>query len=201
MTKTVELEVVVSHPAIAVVPSLPDRSTRILAYHNSCIRAFGQQMGYAFLCGLELNAAKTEIAHGAFTKWREKHLAALPERTAQLYMSFTSALIERSKPVAALSSPDFLNSKLLTNGDLDDAHRNELLKAVYEATDGKTLTEMYRELGVIRAPKRQQYTPPQDRTPEELLAAEKADALDHVDSTHRSTRTSSTLHLLGNDRR
>lgn len=129
--------------------ALETRRDRILNYHTSVIRAFGQQMGYAFLCGLELNAAKEEIAHGAFEKWREQNLPELPKRTACRYSAFADALQDQCKSISKLTQRAQL---LLTNGDFEDADRTELLQAVHDATDGKSLTQLYRDLGVIRDP-------------------------------------------------
>jgi hypothetical protein len=147
--KTIPLEIVSASSASSAVETLGLRRDRILHYHTSVIRAFSQQMGYAFLCGLELNAAKAEIAHGAFEKWREQNLPALPKRTACRYSLFATALQENCTAISKLTERAQL---LLTNGDFEDADRTELLQAVHDATDGKTLTELYRDLGVIRDP-------------------------------------------------
>lgn len=134
--------------SVETTVGLETRRDRILNYHQSVIRAFGQQMGYAFLCGLELNAAKEEIAHGQFEKWREQFLPDLPRSTANNYRNFATLLQEKSKTLARLT--DRAQNLLTNGGEFADTDRTEILQAVHDVADGKTLTDLYRALGVVR---------------------------------------------------
>jgi hypothetical protein len=121
-----------------------ERIGRIQGYHQKCLDTFGDQMAYAFLAGCELNAAKEELPHGQFMKWREQNLPELPHRTATQYMTFSEKLADGAK-LATIA-----NLKLLGNGDLPQTEKEKVLKAVHQVADGKTLTQLYRDLGVIR---------------------------------------------------
>jgi hypothetical protein len=146
------------------------RVQRIRTYHDGCVRAFGQQMGFAFLAGLELNRVKDEIAHGQFMAWVEKHLPEIPHRTATRYMGFADALTPKLATVANLDTARLQ----LTNGDLPTEAKAEVLQAVHDVADGKTLTQLYRDLGVIRDkkdPNEGEKEKPKNLSPEEQLAA------------------------------
>lgn len=154
------------------IPEQSARAERINDYHAGCLKAFGQQMGYAFLCGFELNRAKEELPHGSFIKWREANLPKLANGTAANYMRFCDAL-QTKFPTVGNFKPEHLQ---LINGELPKAQREEVLKAVHDVADGKTLTQLYRDLGVIRQPKKQQHTPPKKLSPAEEIAAQDAHA-------------------------
>lgn len=121
------------------------RIARIKQYDAGCRGAFGQQMGYAFLSGAELNALKEELPHGAWIPAREEFFPEIPARTATRYMSFAEQI---GHGVADL--PSWQNIKLLGNGAIPDNEKENILKAVHDLADGKTLTQLYRDLGVIR---------------------------------------------------
>ena len=121
-----------------------DRVDRIKAYHQGCLKSFGDQMGYAFLAGVELNRLKDDLPHGKFTDFRKNHFAAIPDRSAQRYMAFGEALSKSA------TCGGFDDLKLLSDGHLDAKQQEKILKAVHEVADGKTLTQLYRDLGVIR---------------------------------------------------
>lgn len=131
------------------------RAVRIWTYHQGRTVAFGQQMGYAFLAGLELNQVKAQLPHGEFQPWWKKHLAELPERSGQRYMAFATALIEQNRHVADLATKPLL----LAGGILDKKEEKAIVEAVYEASDSKSLTEFYRDLGLIRPPQKPKYHP------------------------------------------
>lgn len=149
-----------------------ERIDRIKQYHTGCVGAFGQQMGYAFLCGLELNAAKGELPHGSFMEWHNRYLPQLSKGSVQRYMAFATTL--RGEITHAVGNLD-LDKLRLANGELPEKEKEAVLKAVHKVADGKTLTELYRDLGVIRQPKKPQHHPVK-LTPEEQLQADLAAA-------------------------
>lgn len=156
--------------------ALGKRIEHIKAYHAGCIIGFKQHMGYAYLAGVELVALKEALPHGEFEKTRSSFLPEVTERTAQRYMKFAGSLL--LNPPGGNATP-VSDLKLLPNGELTEESRELVLKSVYEMADGKTLTEMYRDLGVIREKKIPVHTPPKELTPEEQLKAEveQADAV------------------------
>jgi hypothetical protein len=127
-----------------------DQIERINQYHGACLKSYGDQMGYAFLCGVELGQVKTRIPHGQFQEFCTRYLPQIPERSAQRYMSFADALRSKSATVA-----DLANKPLqIANGTLPEKQKEEVLKAVHDIADGKTLTQLYRDLGIIRQPEK-----------------------------------------------
>lgn len=117
---------------------------RARSYHAACLKSFGDQIGYAFLAGRELAGLKDGQPHGTFMAFREAHFPEIPHRSATRYMDFHSKLAT----VANLTTAG--NRALLTNGELPEKDREKVLAAVHEIADGKTLTALYRDLGVIK---------------------------------------------------
>jgi hypothetical protein len=150
-TPSTKLDVMPAASKNSTAMATDKRIERIKTFHQGTLNAFRDQMGYAFLAGVELQALKASAAHGAFAKLRAKELPELPERTAQQYMKFADALKSKSATVADLAS----QPRLLTDSKLAEEDAKTVCKAVHDAADGKSLTEMYRDLGVIRQPKKQ----------------------------------------------
>jgi hypothetical protein len=143
---------------------------RIVAYHEGFQKAFGDQMSYAVLAGFELNRIKEALPHGQFMKWREKFLPQIPHRTATQYMEFQTKLATHRQ------FPSVGNVKLLGNGELPDKDKAKVVEAVHQIADGKTLTQLYRDLGVIREKKPAQHHPRKPVSPEDKLSANKEHA-------------------------
>ncbi len=133
------------------------RIKRIKTYHTGFHKAYGQQMGYAFLAGVELNATKAELPHGQFEKFLTANLPDISKGARHRYMLFAETLQTKFPTVGNLE----LNKVKVTKAGLPKGELTKVLEAVHEIADGKTLTELYRDLGVIRPPKKQKYTPPQ----------------------------------------
>lgn len=146
---------------------------RIKVYDAAFHNAFSQQMGYAYLAGCELNAIKEALPHGEFMKWKAKFLPAIPHRSATRYMEFQTKL---ATTVANL--PTVGECRLLGNGELPEKEKEKILKAVHQAADGKTLTQLYRDLGVIREKKHPVHTPRKTVSPEEQVDAEDKSAVE-----------------------
>lgn len=145
----------------------------IKACHSGVLRAWKDQMGYAFLAGLGCLALKEKLhdekGHGHFEKFCAEQLPDLPKRTRQVYMSFCEKLIDKNATVALLAK----QPRLLTTSEVAEDDAKAITKAVHDAADGKTLTELYRDLGVIRQPKPKVHTPPKPESPDDALASEK----------------------------
>lgn len=144
------VEVLPAETKNAVAAELQQRVDRIKLLHAGTLRAFRDQMAYAFLAGVELLALKDTTAHGDFGKLRKQLLGDIPERSQQRYMGFAQALQSKSATVADLAKQPLL----LTNGQIEEQQAQKVSKAVHDFADGKTLTELYRDLGVIRQPKK-----------------------------------------------
>jgi hypothetical protein len=147
---SIPVEVFPAEAKNAVAAELQQRVDRIKLLHAGTLRAFRDQMAYAFLAGVELLALKESTAHGDFGKLRKQYLGDIPERSQQRYMGFAEALKSKSATVADLAKQPLL----LTNGQIEEQQAQKVSKAVHDFADGKTLTELYRDLGVIREPKK-----------------------------------------------
>lgn len=186
-TKTIDLEVVTGGAeretlksisradvrSTATQTSLKERRDRIISYHQGFMGAFAQQTGYAYLAGVELHAAKLELPHGQFIKWREENLAHISKGSVANYMLFAEALQSKFPTVGNLTAERLQ----LTNGRLRDDDQKIILEAVHEAADGSSLTRLYRELGVIKTPKSQaerDASAKKELSPAEAAAEEKA---------------------------
>lgn len=133
---------------------LDQLKVRIVDYDREFHGAFQRQMGFAFLAGCALLRAKEIIPHGKFLDWRERELPQLTRASASRYSQFAEAL-RKDPTVGSLKEV-----KLLGEGEpLTPAQQKKITEAVHELADGKTLTEMYRDLGVIRQPQKPKHHP------------------------------------------
>ncbi len=118
---------------------------RIVELDDFCRQSFGKHMVYAFLCGVALNRAKQIVPHGNFARWHQAELPQLSRATLHRYMIFAGGLLARFPALQGLNA-----APPLACGDLTGTESQQLLDAVHEAADGKTITDFYRDLGVIR---------------------------------------------------
>ncbi len=160
MSKAVSAELVPTIPA-----DLAPYADRATTYHRSFRISAQASACYAFLAGRELNQIKEKIAHGHFMKFCELHLPEIPERSARRYMGLASEIGH----VADL--PEGSKLKVLENGRLPEGEEQKVVKAFAKATDGKRLTELYRDTGIIRDKQEPKHTPAQKLTAEEAIAA------------------------------
>ena len=167
--KTTERAMVLANPEF-LTPEQSARVDRSKSYHSAFHMSAQQMVIYAFLSGAELNALKSGLKHGDWLKFKEAHLPQIPQRSANRYMAFADQIGH----VANL--PTVGNIKLLENGRLPAEEEAKLITAFHDNAGGKTLTELYRDTGVIRDKKHQEHHPIKPLTPDETIAAEKKDA-------------------------
>ena len=142
----------------------------IKAHHAGFKQAFEHQTQYAFLIGMKLEALKKTCKHGEF---EELAAAVLPEVSRTVKHEFRNffRLATTKCPALGHLRPEALT---LTNGDLPEDQKQEVLKAVYEAAEGKTWTAFYRALGFIRALEEKKHHPVKITSEEKLEAEVKA---------------------------
>jgi hypothetical protein len=161
---------------ISTAEELDQLQVAIVDYDREVRSAFGRQMSYAFLAGAALLRAKEIIPHGKFMEWRESDLN-VERSSAERYMKFAAA-ISKFPTVGNLREV-----KLLGSGEaLTPAQQKKITDAVHDLTDGKTLTEMYRDLGVIRQPQKPKHHPQKPVSPEDELEARKLHDRDLADA-------------------
>lgn len=164
---------------------LKERRDRIINYHTGCKASARQQVVYAFLAGAELITAKATLKHGEFMPFVESLPEDLPHRTATLYMRFAEALQPKLATVANFS----LDTLRLTNGDLPADQKEILLQAIHETTTGSSLSDLYRELDIVKKPQAKE-TPSarRDLSPQEAAEAETATAIEFARNWLHLTR-------------
>jgi hypothetical protein len=158
---------------------------RIVEYDRGFHSAFQTQMGFAFLTGLALLRAKDILPHGQFMDWSKEQLPSIEHRSATRYMKFADTLVEKYPQVGKLATVANLRSGELEPGPTIDLKADEVqvvLTAVHDVADGKTLTDMYRDLGVIRQPQKQKHhpkkiTPEEEEESKNLMALERVTAI------------------------
>lgn len=160
---SVELVAPVSAPAQL---SDQDAADQIIALHTNSGRAAYQQIGYAFLTGQALNRRKELLPFGQWVKWCQRHLEprGLKERTARNYMAFAEALQPRLLQAPAASGIVLQ----LTNGESLGAEQIATFsEAIREVANGQSLTDLYRDYGIVKDKQEKKFSPPKI-TPEEV---------------------------------
>jgi hypothetical protein len=123
-------------------------------YHKGVYVSYEHQIQYAFMAGLKLTALKDSCPHGnakdaqgeGFRALCASQLPELSRSVITRYLDFTRLLSEKMPAVGIIQNP----ALLLKNGDLPEKEKAAVLKAVYEAADGKTWTAFYRDLNLVR---------------------------------------------------
>jgi len=125
---------------------LSEAVKRIVAFDEGTKVHFKLQMGCAYMAGMELICIKEKLKHGEFEPFLKAKMSSLPERSRQRYMLFAEKLSPQIRHVADFR-PEVLQ---ITNSQIPESVKKEVCEAVYKFADGKSLTELYRDLGVIK---------------------------------------------------
>jgi len=141
-------------PALAnPEPELKRLGRRAEEFHAACLGAFRDHASAVFLCGAVLNRAKEICPHGAFGPWQKQHTPSISSGSAHNYMDFAKAVLAKFPTVGNLRPLKLLGRGEVASVHLDEGDQAAIAKAIHGVADGKTLTELYRELGVIREKK------------------------------------------------
>lgn len=201
------------------VPSVSSHSTTILTrdqaalvddiktYHAGCRKAFEHQVQYAFMAGLKLLSLKESCPHGnskdsngaGFNALCASELPDVSRSAAHRYMDFTNLLLEKCPTVGFIRESNLL----LENGDLPSTEKESVLKAVYDAAEGKTWTAFYRDLDLCRKPEPHSYHPP-TKSPEHDVASKQFaadESTKQLINAMQMFRVSDTWSYLSADRR
>ena len=124
---------------------------QILAAHMTAKNMADQAVLYAAKAGALLNQAKELLPHGEFGKWVRKNLPGLSSDTAERYRKLADGLTSKIRTVRNLkaSESDLSQLQLPDPRDLKSKTDNKVTQAVKSITDGKKLTQLYMDLGVI----------------------------------------------------
>lgn len=136
------------------LPAISDQDKRVasvLHLHQIVMASASQMAVAAAKAGLEFKALKKEIGHGGWEEFYAKHFEAhVTLRTAQKYMALADGL--KGKVLKNESGGSFL--KLLDSAPsaLSEKEQATLTKAVAKAMDGKQLSELYQDMGIVKKP-------------------------------------------------
>lgn len=147
----------------ALVPHTPEahdmmlrdqvRINTIKHAHEQYTNARNNMVVMAFVIGFELTAQKDVLAHGRFEQWCEINLPEIKQQQRSRYMKFSVELQRRHRELGPEA-----RALLLTNTDGGEVVRQEnqtrLGEQIYELTDGASLTQLYKDTGVIPQPKK-----------------------------------------------
>lgn len=124
------------------------RIDRIKDYHGQ-FRASAEQAALAvMLCGFELTILKGTTPHGQFGGLRDRYFPEISERTTRYYMALVHVAESKSATVA-----DLIDSALRTpHSPLPAPAQKQLTDTFREVADSKTVTQLYREAGLIKTP-------------------------------------------------
>jgi len=133
--------------AIALIDSEDMRAaaTAALCFHHAAAQGATLAVINAVACGVQLAKAKAALPHGQFEAWRKKYIPDVSERSSRMYLQTVTRMEE-------LGGGYKQAVKLLDTGgqQITTEHAKKLGPKVREIFDGGSLTDLYRELGVVK---------------------------------------------------
>lgn len=115
--------------------------------HNLTIRGGQMFVVGALVCGFVMQREKARLPHGQFEKWEKKYLKAIPRRTGKRYMQVSCRVKEIQESKCATVA------HLIEQGppsELTETHLQKIAPLITEITEGRTFTELGRELGIFK---------------------------------------------------
>lgn len=148
--KTVALEVLAAPNPKETSLALRQHMANALAFHQLSKNCAQYAVLYAARAGAELVRAKEACGHGQFEKWVNKNLPTIGARTARRYMALAEGLQTRLKE-SNRTSVSVLNLLDLPDPrDLKAVEHSKVAQAVQKISDGKTVTQLYLDLGIVK---------------------------------------------------
>lgn len=136
------------------LPAIPDQDKRVasvLHLHQIVMASASQMAVAAAKAGLEFKALKKEIGHGGWEEFYAKHFEShVTLRTAQRYMALADGL--KGKVLKNDNGESFLRLLDAAPSALSEKDQATLTKAVAKAMDGKQLSELYQDFGIVKKP-------------------------------------------------
>lgn len=146
---------------------------RALGFHQGAVEAAGMSVVRALACGAQLVKAKQLLPHGDYIGWYKKYLRAISPDTANRYVKLALILAERLAGTGVMAKLD------VAPEELTPAYIRRFVPQIGEVIEGKMLTELYQDYGIIKPRKahdqeaqdrmkRVQARNPRDRKEEQL---------------------------------
>ncbi len=131
--------------------ALRQHMANALAFHQLSKNCAQYAVLYAARSGAELIQAKEACGHGQFMKWVNKHLPSIGHQCANRYMSLAEGLQAKIKTLPNYASVRNLNLLDLPDPrDLKSVEHSKVARAVQKISDGKTVTQLYLDLGIVK---------------------------------------------------
>jgi hypothetical protein len=118
---------------------------------------------FAIRTGVLCERAKESLKHTEFGPWIEKHCPLISERTAQRYMALVRSIKNdtvsllgsgsKTDTVSDLQTTDLTAPDFLSKIESDTAYRDQIAGQVKDVLGEGSLTDLYREYGVVRSPR------------------------------------------------
>ena len=115
-----------------------------LGHHEGVYLAASASVMRAIAVGVQLLRGKGILEHGDFMRWYKKYLSCISERTCRKYMDLVNAITSKSASGAVLEK---LN---VAPQQLTEDYCRRMVPHVMKIIEGKTITELYQELGIVK---------------------------------------------------
>lgn len=123
-------------------------------HHHAARNAAAQMAMHAALAGLELLKVKKDLGHGAFGAFLET--LEFTDRTAQKYMMLAEGIRKRIE--GKYESGSYLTLLDCAPSGLDKEQSDRLEKLLHKVTDGSSISQLYLDFGITKAPQGSQTT-------------------------------------------
>jgi hypothetical protein len=146
---------------------------RVILHHEGCKKTVADLATHRYLMGAELLALKDDCKHGQFERIKTEILEAKGISRAMLgrAIQFAAGVQTKYLTVRYLKPDHFLK-----DGNLDERAKEKVVEFFHDETDGKSMTEFCRDLGIIRAKEAPKHHPRKLVSPEDKLSANKEHA-------------------------
>lgn len=121
-------------------------ATNILTWHVQAESGAKIALTAAVMIGATMQKMKNELPHGSFRRWQEKYLKPIPQRTRTRYMGMVSSL-GKLQPNKWATVAHLLPSKCQ---EVTEREIKTVSNQVHSVLDGKHLSELYREYGLVK---------------------------------------------------
>jgi len=138
---------------------------------------------YTVIWGLVMNKAKEILPHGDFGHWLAHEVPEFSNGATHRYMAL-AADIQTKFPI--VGNLKFLQSGETTTLELKDSEVKQIEQAAHEYAGQRNITAMYRDLGLVRPPKRAGGTRRDQPQNAKATAESRTKAVDELLSTIRA---------------
>ena len=125
-------------------------ATQALQYHLVAKNSAGVAVMAAAYCGTILKRAKEMLPHGEFGKWAEQYLPLISAPTRSRYLALAEHLNAQIYHRDNFELSDIARISLPDPRDIHTTENNKLSLALQDIIDGRSLTDLYKDFGIIK---------------------------------------------------